>query len=142
MRFRVIVAGFLTVATASHAVAGWRIGDNGGGEVGRYLQEFISMRDSGEAVVIDGTCLSACTLVLAFIPRERICVTPRAWLGFHAAWTPDPIGRPIASQWGTRTLVALYPDWVREWITRSGGLSNRTLYLGGSELATMLSTCR
>ena len=36
----------------------------------------------GEQVVIDGPCLSACT-ALGVIPRERICVTPRARLGFQ-----------------------------------------------------------
>ena len=30
---------------------------------------------SGERVVIDGPCLSACTLVLMSLPRSRICVT-------------------------------------------------------------------
>lgn len=142
MRFRIILAGLLAISSVSDAIADWRIGDNAGGEVGRYLQEFMSMRDSGEAVMIDGTCLSACTLVLALIPRDRICVTPRAWLGFHAAWTPDAMGRPTASQWGTQTLVSLYPDWVREWIARSGGLSGRTIYLGGRELSTMIAQCR
>ena len=32
--------------------------------------------------MIDGRCLSACTLVRGVIPRERICVTRRARLGF------------------------------------------------------------
>jgi hypothetical protein len=80
--------------------------------------------------------------VLAFIPRDRICVTSRALLGFHTAWTPDAAGRPIPSQWGTQTLVALYPTWIRQWIARAGGLSERVLYLGGRELLTMLSACR
>ena len=42
--------------------------------------------------MIDGACLSACTLVLGIVPRERICVTQRAMLGFHAAWMPGPAG--------------------------------------------------
>ena len=39
---------------------------------------------SGEKVIIDGPCLSACTLVLSTVPSNRICVTKRAVLGFHA----------------------------------------------------------
>ena len=57
---------------------------------------------SGERVVIDGPCLSACTLVLSTVPSNRICVTRRAVLGFHAARSIDTRGRmyaePEASQ--------------------------------------------
>ena len=55
-----------------------------GGAVDAYLAAFARVRQSGERVVIDGPCLSACTLVLTTIPRSRICVTRRAVLGFHA----------------------------------------------------------
>ena len=30
------------------------------------------MRASGERIVIDGPCLSACTLVVSMVPRDRI----------------------------------------------------------------------
>ena len=47
-----------------------------------YLRTFAQIRQSGERVIIDGPCLSACTLVLSTIPKKRICVTSRAVLGF------------------------------------------------------------
>src|ERR1700744_3224039 len=56
-----------------------------GGQVGPFLDLFERVRQSGERVVIDGPCLSACTLVLSLVPSNRICVTRRAVLGFHAA---------------------------------------------------------
>ena len=37
-----------------------------GGRVGPFLDLFERVRDSGERVVIDGPCLSACTLVLSW----------------------------------------------------------------------------
>ena len=40
---------------------------------------------NGTDVVIDGKCLSACTMVLGLVPSKQICVTPRARFGFHAA---------------------------------------------------------
>ena len=49
------------VATA--AVAEVRILSSSGGEVSGYLRFFSVLRRSGERVVIDGPCLSACTLV-------------------------------------------------------------------------------
>jgi hypothetical protein len=50
-----------------------------------YMQRYASIRDSGEDVVVDGECLSACTLVLALVPRQRICLTSNAVFGFQAA---------------------------------------------------------
>ena len=99
------------------------------------------MRSSGERVVIDGACLSACTMVLGVIPRDRICVTPRARLGFHAAWHPDDSGRPIVSRGGTQLLMEVYPAAVRRWIARRGGLNQRMMYLSGRELASMYPVC-
>jgi hypothetical protein len=38
----------------------------------------MALRDAGEQIVIDGTCSSACTLVLGIVPHDRICVTSNA----------------------------------------------------------------
>ena len=64
-----------------------------GGEIGSFLDLFARVGASGERVVIDGPCLSACTLVLTTVPASRICVTRRAVLGFHAARSIDRRGR-------------------------------------------------
>ncbi len=45
-----------------------------------------SLRTTGETVIIDGFCLSVCTIVPASVPHDQICVTPRATLGFHPAY--------------------------------------------------------
>ena len=74
----------LSLGWAGPALADVRILSSGGGSVGQYLDFFAKVRQSGERVVIDGPCLSACTLVLSSVPRKRICVTSRAVLGFHA----------------------------------------------------------
>jgi hypothetical protein len=112
-----------------------------GGQIGPYLQKFESLRKSGQTVMIDGPCLSACTMVLGLIPRDHICFTSRARLGFHAAWRPDESGRPVPSQDGTDLLMANYPEQVREWIRRRGGLSQHLMYLSGTELWSMYSPC-
>jgi hypothetical protein len=87
-----IVTGMMATAV-SPASATMRITDDPGGQLGPYLQNLAALRSSGEQVVIDGPCLSACTMVLGVIPRDHICVTRRAQLGFHAAWRPDETGR-------------------------------------------------
>ena len=84
----IVVAAALFAAIAP-VRAEIRILESPGGQVGPFLDLFDRVRQSGERVVIDGPCLSACTLVLMTIPEERICVTRRAVLGFHAARSID-----------------------------------------------------
>jgi hypothetical protein len=93
-RFMLAVA--LGLTTLSSALADVRILASPGGAVGSYLNFFSQVRRSGERVVIDGPCMSACTLVLSTIPRNRICVTSRAILGFHAPQIVDDKGRTPA----------------------------------------------
>ena len=94
----VLLGAVLAALTASTAPAGVRIKADPGGQIGPYLEELEQLRGSGERVIIDGPCLSACTMVLGVIPRNRICVTPRARLGFHAAWHPGDNGRQVTSR--------------------------------------------
>jgi hypothetical protein len=131
----------MVAASMSPASALVRIGDDRGGQIGPYLNQFAAVRDSGETVMIDGACLSACTLVLGTVPRERICVTRRAALGFHAAWNVASTGQPVVSLAGTRLLWEVYPTNVRRWISRKGGLTPRMIYLRGRELARMYPLC-
>jgi hypothetical protein len=119
-----------------------RIVGDYGGQIGPYLEQFAALRHSGERVIIDGPCLSACTMILGVIPRDRICVTPRARLGFHAAWNPGEDGAPILSRGGTQLLMEVYPQQVRQWINRRGGLKQRMVFLSGRELASMYRPCR
>jgi hypothetical protein len=113
-----------------------------GGQVGPFLDLFDRLRESGERVVIDGPCLSACTLVLSTVPSERICVTRRAVLGFHAARSIDQRGRMYAEPEASQAVLQAYPAAVRGWISRRGGLSSRLLLLRGRELAAIYPTCR
>jgi hypothetical protein len=129
----------LSVSSASAAV---RIVGDYGGQIGPYLEQFAALRHSGERVIIDGPCLSACTMVLGVIPRDRICVTPRARLGFHAAWNPGNDGAPVRSNGGTQLLMEIYPQHVRQWIARRGGLKQHMVYLSGRELTSMYRACR
>src|SRR6266550_1770135 len=121
MRLSMIVLVGITVALSSSApaAADVRIGHDAGGQIGPYLERLVALRNSGERVIIDGPCLSACTMVLGVIPRERICMTGRARLGFHAAWHPAGNGQQLASYGGTQLLMQVYPHKVRSWI--SGG---------------------
>jgi hypothetical protein len=143
MLLRAALAGAAFLAlSASNASAVVRITDDVGGRIGTYVEAYSAVRSSGERVVIDGTCLSACTLVLGIVPRDRICVTRKAMLGFHAAWMPGSNGRPVPSAIGTQALWEVYPPHLRRWINSRGGLSSKMIFLRGRELAAMYPTCR
>src|SRR2546429_8628776 len=127
------LAAVLCGLVLSPAQAEIRILGSPGGEVGPFLDLFQRVRASGERVVIDGPCLSACTLVLSMVPNDRICVTRRAILGFHAARSVDPLGRIYAEPGASELVLAAYPSGVRSWIRRRGGVTARLLPLGGRE---------
>jgi hypothetical protein len=142
MRIRGLVLGAALLASAVvPASATMRIAEDRGGQIGHYLQAFAVLRSTGENVVIDGNCLSACTLVLGLIPNNKICATENARFGFHAAWMPDRDGRPVTSSMGTRALWNIYPTTVRHWINRHGGLSRKMIYLQGRDLAGVVPMC-
>src|SRR5450432_386393 len=146
MRTAVVKAIFLGAVLLAlmmpPAQAEVRILSSPGGQVGPFLDLFERMRDSGERVVIDGPCLSACTLVLSMVPANRICVTRRAILGFHAARSIDRRGRMYAEPEASELVLEAYPAPVRGWIQRRGGLTSRLLLLRGRELAAIYPSCR
>ncbi len=131
----------LTLCLILPASADVRILSSGGGVVGDYLNFFAKVKQSGERVVIDGPCLSACTLVLSTIPRKRICVTSRAVLGFHAPYLVDQKGRTFHNAKVTQAIDAAYPANVRAWIRKKGGLSQKVILLKGRELNSLYPRC-
>ena len=132
---------FVLLAGIGASDAAIRIAQDPGGRIETYVGKYQGVRSSGERVIIDGSCVSACTIVLGTVPHDRICVTSRARLGFHAAWDPDSRGRKITNLQATQTLYLMYPFEVRRWIDQRGGLTPRMIYLSGRELASMFRPC-
>jgi len=142
MRLRsFVLAAALLASAVTPSFATMRIAEDRGGQIGHYLQAFALLRASGEHVVVDGNCLSACTLVLGLIPRSQVCATPRARFGFHAAWMPDVEGRPVTSAMGTQALWNIYPVEVRRWINRHGGLTRHMIFMQGRDLHGVIAAC-
>lgn len=144
MKWQAAVVGALASALViSAASAQVRIANDPGGEISSYIRKYAQMRNAGERLVIDGPCLSACTLFTAIIPRDHVCVTRRAVLGFHAASYYDDVRRSLVpTRAGTRLVMRIYPPQIRRWIERHGGLTPRIIALRGRELAALYSTCR
>jgi len=139
---RILPALTLLLLMPPIASADVRILSSSGGRVGDYLQIFAQLRASGERIIIDGPCLSACTLVLSTIPKNRICVTRRAVLGFHAPQKLDPrSGLMSRTPEATRVVTQSYPAGVRAWIKKRGGLTGKLIYLRGRELGSLYRRC-
>ena len=136
-----LLAAIFLLAGLGASDAAVRIVEDGGGRMGAYVDKYQGVRGSGEMVIIDGYCASACTIVLGTIPHDRICVTSRAKLGFHAAWDPGSNGRRITNPEATQTLYSMYPFEVRHWIDQRGGLTPHMIFLSGRELTAMYRPC-
>ena len=100
-----IAAAVISVSPAS---ATMRITGDPGGLVIDYVERFEAARASGEPVIIDGACLSACTLAIGILPRGQVCATPNAVLGFHATWRPTANGGRVTSPAATQAR----PDYA------------------------------
>jgi hypothetical protein len=136
-----MIAAATAAISISKAAAATRITGDRGGQLINYVERFAAARVSGERIIIDGPCLSACTLVIAMLPRGQICATSNALLGFHAAWRPTTGGRRVRVRTATQLMYEAYPSKVRNWIDRNGGLSERLILLAGHELAEVVPTC-
>ena len=144
MRITLLSLLLLSVAAATPARAELHITRDHGGYVEEYKAKYKRVREKGERVIIDGICNSACTLVLGIVPMNKICVTPRASLGFHQAyydqrWTA---GIKITSISGTAELMSYYPPSVKDWIARHGGLTAQMKHAkNGPELWALVDPC-
>ncbi|MBI2713126.1 MAG: hypothetical protein HYX37_01560 [Rhizobiales bacterium] len=63
-----IVSAMLFATSASATIV---LNDDIGGKMEEYTARFQQTQDSGQTVIIDGTCLSACTMVLGLGPRAQ-----------------------------------------------------------------------
>jgi hypothetical protein len=136
-----LLAAVLLLAGVAASRAAVRIADDRGGRIGTYVDRFQDLRSSGQSVIIDGLCASACTIVLGTVPHDKICVTSHATLGFHAAWDFGANGRAITNPEATQLLYSMYPTPIRRWIAHRGGLTPRMIFLRGRELQSMYKPC-
>jgi hypothetical protein len=136
-----LLAAVLLLAGVGSSHAAVRIADDRGGRIGTYVTKFQRLRSSGESVIIDGLCASACTIVLSAVPHKKICVTPRAALGFHAAYDFGVDGRTITDREATMMLYSMYPMPVQRWIAARGGLTPQMIFLRGRQLQAMYQPC-
>jgi len=141
MSFALLVLS-LFAATPAHAVL--HITRAHGGYGVENKAKYKQVRDYGERVVIDGICNSACTLVFGIVPLKRICVTPKASIGVHLAYYDKAFtfGIKVTSAEGTSDLMSYYPDPLKDWIRRNGGLTTEMKKIkNGEDLWRIVDPC-
>src|ERR1700759_594054 len=108
MRITPLALLSLSLLTAAPARADLRITRDHGGYVTEYKAKYERIRDRHERVIIDGICNSAWTLGVGIVPMNKICVTPRASLGFHQAYYDKAFtfGLKVTSVEGTSELMS------------------------------------
>jgi hypothetical protein len=144
MRITLLPLLLLSLLAAVPARADMHITRDHGGYVEEYKARYQRARDRQERVIIDGICNSACTLVFGIVPMNKICVTPRASLGFHQAYYDKAFtfGIKVTSAGGTSDLMSYYPDTVKDWIRRNGGLTTEMKKIkNGEDLWKIVDPC-
>jgi len=95
-----------------------------GGVIKEHIERWQELARSGADVEILGPCYSACTLIVAYVPKERLCFGAFATLQFHLAWDRET-GKPSldASLW----MLKQYPREIYDWIMERGGVASMTI---------------
>jgi len=95
-----------------------------GGVIKEHIERWQELARSGADVEILDACYSACTLVVAYVPKERLCFGAFATLQFHLARDRET-GKPSldATQW----MIRQYPPEIVDWIMERGGIANMTI---------------
>ena len=70
------------------------IEDDGGGIVDTYAAQGRLAATGNVPVIVDGPCLSACTLFVD-LDRNNVCITERVLLGYHQARRQNPDGTMV-----------------------------------------------
>src|SRR5258708_13635650 len=123
-----LVAGVAAVSVSvAHANEAHRteLGLEWGGNLIDHIERWQALDKSGDVIEIRGPCVSACTMVMAFIPRERLCFGVQGELRFHAA--RDGQSATESSLYWTNWMIQRYPQDIRTWIESRGGAEKMTI---------------
>lgn len=94
--------------------------DDPGGILYQYVTRWENIAAKGGQVEILGVCASGCTLVVAYVPKERLCFGENARLRFHQARTGQRFDSPSALE-TTEWMIKQYPADIQNWLIAVGG---------------------
>jgi hypothetical protein len=128
---RFLLATLFSLATFAVRAETIEIIDDRGGFLFLYQHKWDKIALQHPNVRIAGICLSACTVLLGYVPRKNICVTEKGVLGFHLA----------TMEFATKQLLEAYPDDIKAWLDEHGGLTHQVLWLQAPEIFHFFQKC-
>ena len=131
---------FATCASAQQNMQPLYTNNDAGGSMEAARLKFLEWNQSGRRVVINGLCVSACTMVVILIPHDRICVTGAARLIFHAITRKkdDGIVWPEMSTW----FESKFPSEFRLWLAQKQAFKSlEYTQMKGAELESRIPRC-
>jgi hypothetical protein len=127
------------------------ITNDDGGIVVSYIRKYSDIRDAGEKVVVDGNCISSCTLLIGLLRPENVCVTDNAVFGFHSASLKRKVkGQDVYvhAPEMSEMMYSLYPGDVRQLLRARGWDGYLTdnahpdiIWVSGSALKSIVREC-
>lgn len=132
-----VLASSSTAVTVVSSASVHVVANDRGGSIVTYAQEVRRLRNQNKLVVFNGQCASACTMYLS-LNSDRTCIAPGASFLFHRAR-----GASVdMNAWGTDFMISQYPAWVRDWIARNGGLTDRLIRMDYAYASRFMRPCR
>jgi hypothetical protein len=107
-----------------------------GGVITSYAEKYKALEASGVSVKVDGLCISACTMVLAYFPPNRVCMTERGSFGFHLASTGNEENPELTKAW-----LRIFPQWVLDWVAETGALVTAPRYAFAEDFKGHINLC-
>jgi hypothetical protein len=101
------------------------VNNDHGGLLLEYMARWSKVAAKGGQVEVLGLCLSACTILTAYIPKDRLCFGKDGALGFHMARRGRSLddSSPDPSPETTERMIELYPATdIRKRIMDYGGV--------------------
>jgi hypothetical protein len=98
-----------------------------GGILPEHEARFKALAESGDDVEVRSLCGSACTMIMAYVPRDRLCFAVTASLWFHEARSGATAETATPSVSTTQYMLDKYPPDIRLWLRDRGGVEKMTV---------------
>ena len=89
-----------------------------------HRQTFAGYQRHKAKVEVRGPCYSACTLLLAYVEPDNLCIAPGGFMAFHAIRSAEHGEIMVGA---TQEFVASMPLPIQRWIRDNGGWQNLPL---------------
>jgi hypothetical protein len=101
---------------------GYVVHYDNGGLFDQYKERWSEIGMKDDQVEVLDHCASGCTMITMYIPKDRLCFGPNAYLAFHMAGTLERPNMEI-----TKWMVSHYPQDIRIWLEAGGAPEKMTV---------------